>query len=159
MHISLHRVNTCCNSINECVMIRQVFVVSFGSGGDDASYHRVDSSPCRINPCVQLTDHPPPTFCFIIAHHEIFNRKLLNCHIGYRITIQWKPGVHIYTHLTYCLPIGQLYVGWKNVYFYGLKSLFPCIFFYAYNKMWPHHWKQSSTDGVWKQICCTTIEQ
>ena len=110
--------NTCCNKllINKCGTIRQVFVVWFDSGRDDASYHGLIRHPVESTPC---------TF---IAHHKIFNRKLQKWHVIYTITIQWKPGVHIYTHLTHCLPTGQTMCRMKNVYFYGLKSPFPTLF-------------------------------
>ena len=39
-----------------------VFVVWFDSGGDDATYHGVDSSPCRINPIRSIDGSPTPTF-------------------------------------------------------------------------------------------------
>ena len=109
-------------------MICQVFVVWFGSGGDNASYHGVDLLPCRINP-IHSNDGSSHTdfFLFIIAHHEIFNRKLQKCLVIYTVTIQWKPGIHIYTHLIYCLSTGKLYVGWK-MFTYGLNSIFPTLF-------------------------------
>ena len=116
--ISLHRMSTCNElSVNECGVIRQVFVVWFDRGADGASYHWVDSSPCWTNPIRSIDGSSPIHFffffCFITAHHEIFNRKLQKCHVIYTRTIQWKPRVRIYTHLTYCLPTGQLYVGCK----------------------------------------------
>ena len=112
---SSHRMNTCCNklSINECGMIRQVFVVWFNSGGDDASYHGLDSSLCRINPIRSIDGSSPPTFLFYYCPPWNFQSKVTKCHVVYTITIQWKPVVHIHTHLTYCLPTGQLYVEWK----------------------------------------------
>ena len=106
--------NTSCNklSINECGMIRQVFVVWFDSGGHDAYIMGLIHHPVKSTPLVQLTDHPHPLFLFIIANHEISNPKLQKCHVIYTITIQWKPGVNAYTHFTYWM---------NNVYFYGLK--------------------------------------
>ena len=121
----LHRINTCNKLlINECGMIRQVFVIWFDSGGDDASHHGVDSSPCRINP-IRSIDGLSPTsfFCFIIANHEFFNRKFKKYHVICTITIRWKNwSAYLYSHYklrAHRTTICQM----KNIYFNGLKSL------------------------------------
>ena len=146
--------NTCLNkpSINECGIIRQVFVVWFASGGDDVSYHGVDSSPCRINPMCSI-DGSSPThfFCFFIVHHEIFNRKLQKCHVIYTITIQWKPGVHII--LTWHIACPHNYMSDEK-----------CLLLWLKITLFLLRAQQNVTApleilGVSKKLCCATIEQ
>ena len=114
-------------SINKCGVIRQVFVVWFNSGGDDASYHGVDSSSCRNNP-IRSIDGSSPT-PFLLYHCPPWNFQSKVIKMARRIhdtnpMKTWNPCL--------CIPCilsahRTTICGMKHVYFYGLKSLFPML--------------------------------
>ena len=72
---------------------------------------------------------PHPLFALLWPTLFFFNRKLQKRHVIYTITTQWKPGVHIqYTHLTYCMHTGQLYLGWKCLLLWLKITFCPMLF-------------------------------